>query len=80
MCRFKIKTVRVYCFDNTPCFACISNTYNSSFTHSYLACNQCMKTLSYILSNLFKKLYQWVPILLEKEEWKDIESYLLFCL
>ena len=27
-----------------------------------------------------KKLYQWAPILLEKEAWKDIDSYLLFCL
>ena len=30
--------------------------------------------------NLFKKLYQWDPILLEKAAWKDIDSYLLFCL
>ena len=25
-------------------------------------------------------LYLWVPILLDKEAWHDIESYLLFCL
>ena len=57
------------------------NTHNSSFNHPYLACNQCLKTLSYITSNLFQqKLYQWDPILLEKETWKNIESYLLFCL
>ena len=32
------------------------------------------------INQIFKKLYQFVPILLEKETWKDIESYLLFCL
>ena len=33
-----------------------------------------------VLSQAFylKKLYQWVPILHEKEAWKDIESNLLF--
>ena len=70
----------LYFSKNTQCYAyIISNTHNSSLNHLYLACNKCLKTLSYIISNLFK-MYQWVPILLEKEAWMDIESYLLFCL
>ena len=62
-----------YYSDNTQCYAYLSNTHSISFNHPYLACKQCLKTLSYITSSLFKKLYQCVPILLQKEAWKDIE-------
>jgi hypothetical protein len=31
----------------------ISNWHNSSLNHQYLACNQCLKALSYIMSNFF---------------------------
>ena len=34
-------------------YAYISITHNSSFNHLYLACNQCLKTHSYMTSNLF---------------------------
>ena len=70
-----------YCSDNTQCYAnIISNTHNSSLNHLYLACNKCLKTLSYIISNLFKKLNQWVPIIPEKEAWKDIELLVILSL
>ena len=74
MCRFIIKmSNKSYYSDNTQCYAYISNTHNISFNHQYLACNQCLEPLSYITNNFFKTLYQWVPILLEKEAWNDIE-------
>ena len=79
MCRFMIKSIRhVILLFNTQCFAYIlSDTHNSSLNHLYLACNQCLKTLSYII---FKTVINCIVFNLLCVYCHYMKLKLLFCI